>query len=291
MNFFQGVDHFYIYNTIKNSTSANILSDALKDYISEGIVTLISWPYQNCVIGMASGRPVKFARRDQQHLGKMFLGPPRIDQKTALASCYLRHHRRTRFMMIVDDDEFIIVRNDSSVLTFVQEKFQHLPKSAVISFKPVRAGFCPTVSTRDSHFHNLFPRIGRMNKMWRGFGFEGKVIVKTAAVSMISIHNAVQFVSDDWASAPKIIPDFSEAFLLHYKADDYGKPSIFGGILSRSSTATDRMTCNRQDHYLSTFFGSSHHDLQLPTLSYDFISKLAIRYRKRMNLQNSRLRT
>jgi hypothetical protein len=51
-----GVDHFFIYYTAIPYSKQSQLRDVLFDYIEENIVTLIPWPYLNCVKNMHSGR-------------------------------------------------------------------------------------------------------------------------------------------------------------------------------------------------------------------------------------------
>lgn len=47
-----GFQHFFIYDTGKVDESiANELEASLNDYIDEGFVTIVPWPYQNCIKG------------------------------------------------------------------------------------------------------------------------------------------------------------------------------------------------------------------------------------------------
>lgn len=55
-----GVQHFFIYDTKPAPSvprlASSTLGSILADYVSEGLVTVVPWPYSNCVRGsMASG--------------------------------------------------------------------------------------------------------------------------------------------------------------------------------------------------------------------------------------------
>ena len=83
-----GVQHFFIYDTTQISTAAS-LTQLLTDYIQEGLVTVIVWPYSNCVRRMASGDWILwFDKGEKQQYG--FQPPRAIAQSAALASCYSR---------------------------------------------------------------------------------------------------------------------------------------------------------------------------------------------------------
>ena len=83
-----GVQHFFIYDTTQVSTAAS-LTKQLADYIKDGLVTVIVWPYSNCVRRMASGDWILWFEKGSKQLNE--LQPPRaIAQSAALASCYSR---------------------------------------------------------------------------------------------------------------------------------------------------------------------------------------------------------
>lgn len=111
-----GVNHFVLYDTRTNESNqpgmdsfpkghffeasnaaSDTLSNVLVDYIQAGIVSVVQWPYQNCVRGMASGRMVSD-----------FKLPGTISHNAALASCYSRFRDKSRWIAHVDDDEFLV---------------------------------------------------------------------------------------------------------------------------------------------------------------------------------------
>lgn len=95
-----GVNHFVLYDTTHHSATSSatsLLTDILEDYVSEGVVTVVRWPYENCVRGMASGRHVA-----------LFKTPGTIAHNAALASCFSRNKHRSRWISHIDDDEFLV---------------------------------------------------------------------------------------------------------------------------------------------------------------------------------------
>lgn len=62
-----GVQHFFIYNTALYDEG--LLPLALQDFIAEGRVTVVPWPYRNCVrSGMSSGRWFGWRESSDQNL-------------------------------------------------------------------------------------------------------------------------------------------------------------------------------------------------------------------------------
>jgi hypothetical protein len=114
-----GVNHFVLYDTTIPATLGGVgsdrtaqrtptyhsatpsaeasLSNVIADYIAKGVVTVIPWPYNNCVRGMASGR-----------MAADFKVPGTIAHNAALASCYSRFRDSSRWIAHVDDDEFLV---------------------------------------------------------------------------------------------------------------------------------------------------------------------------------------
>jgi hypothetical protein len=95
-----GVTHFVLYDTtLPSPTTAPTpsLADTLQDYISRGVVSVVRWPYENCVRGMATGRHVA-----------LFKAPGTIAHNAALASCFSRQKDRSRWIAHIDDDEFLV---------------------------------------------------------------------------------------------------------------------------------------------------------------------------------------
>jgi hypothetical protein len=126
-----GVDHLYIYDTstpTSPSSSSQSLQSLLSEYIQEGVISVIRWPYCNCVNGMASGRWIGYHTYESvdgtppsavpKHLRPIhssfkskfqFFFPPRaISHTAALASCYARYRHETRWMAHIDDDEYLV---------------------------------------------------------------------------------------------------------------------------------------------------------------------------------------
>ena len=111
-----GVSHFYVYDTSIRKLSKRVsksLKDVLSDYISEGIVTVVEWHYDNCAKKFASGRqfvhmhPSHDKGRSGQPNG--FQPPRPVAQYAALASCYGRFRRNSKYMAHIDEDEFLVV--------------------------------------------------------------------------------------------------------------------------------------------------------------------------------------
>ena len=126
-----GVNHFYIYDTSiktvkRNSGSSRdrmnnnaqkeytkTLKEILSDYISQNIVTVIDWHYDNCAKKFASGRqflhmhPSYDLGRSGQPNG--FQPPRPVAQYAGLASCYGRFRRDSKYIAHIDEDEFLTV--------------------------------------------------------------------------------------------------------------------------------------------------------------------------------------
>jgi hypothetical protein len=135
-----GVDHLYLYDTTPLSSSSSPLSSLLSPYITKGLLTLIRWPYHNCVNGMASGRWVGYhvyTSTDGTPLDSVpeelrpihssfrsefrFFFPPRaISHTAALASCYARYRHDTVWMAHIDDDEYLVSHSLFSLYLFSQ---------------------------------------------------------------------------------------------------------------------------------------------------------------------------
>ena len=94
-----GADQIVLYDIHTTPTLTPSLSELLAKYITDGIVVVVPWPYENCVKGMASGRRV-----DE------FRPPAPIAQWAALSSCYMRYRDYSRWIAHVDDDEFLVRR-------------------------------------------------------------------------------------------------------------------------------------------------------------------------------------
>ena len=87
-----GVQHFVLYDVTarRGGDTGTSLRALVADYITEGIVTVVPWPYQDC-----TKQP-----RDGGDGGD-------ISMRTALASCYARHRRSARFILAAATDDFV----------------------------------------------------------------------------------------------------------------------------------------------------------------------------------------
>jgi hypothetical protein len=91
-----GVDHIFLYDTSTSKSSRGSLADMLAAHVAEGSVTVVPWHYQNCVRHMASGRGTWWVESNTS--GHIHFQPPRaIAQTAALASCYTRYRRVSRY--------------------------------------------------------------------------------------------------------------------------------------------------------------------------------------------------
>ena len=242
-----GVDHFYIYDTSRRQSSHNVLS-ALSDYVSEGVVTVVLWGYENCVIGMASGRYVSYTGSDG---GGIFKAPKAIAQSAALASCYSRYRSHTEYMMHIDDDEFIAM--GSSVLKkgpglghtqsnllyngniyrplaeFVDKTFKDQPELPALTFSPLSKHACPEIEgmASETRIRSGLPRIGEWLFSRQVGVFEGKMVMKTSAVRMFYVHYVSQLEKGlhDYGTLLVSAADFA---MLHYKDPGEKTGDIFG---------------------------------------------------------------
>jgi hypothetical protein len=88
-----GVDHFFIYNTATTDTAQARLREQLRPYTSRGKVTLVDWPYMNCVRNMGTGRYIyfyeptangRYTREQYKTHHKTFKPPKKIMQSSAI---------------------------------------------------------------------------------------------------------------------------------------------------------------------------------------------------------------
>jgi len=61
-----GVEHFYLYDMSRRRTGQR-LADLLTDYVAAGVVTVVPWPYQSCVDGMAAEKPLQWTHEERQY--------------------------------------------------------------------------------------------------------------------------------------------------------------------------------------------------------------------------------
>ena len=241
-----GVSHIYIYSTAKSKRNHESLLKALSDYIREGVVLVVPWMYENCVRGMGSGRYVMY--RDPNE-GVVAFRPPRaIAHSAALASCYSRFRKKSRYMMHIDDDEFITLSPTlmttvegqelrGPLIRFASRMFRENPNANSIVIAPMQKHLCsgmgPKITTglnvNDSN--HLLPRVGTWQFTVPGHPAEGKLIMKTRAVRMFFVH----YVSQTEDGAPNYeatLASRTDAVMLHYKeprevsGDPYGTTDL-----------------------------------------------------------------
>lgn len=231
-----GVSRFYIYSTADHGTLLEVLSD----YIREGVVVVISWMYENCVKGMASGRYVIYTDPTE---GLVAFRPPRaIAHTAALASCYSRFRKKSRYMMHIDDDEFVALSpilmqpNGSKetrgpLVKYASRMFRENPKAHSIVIAPMHKHLCSgmgpknEISTNASNSNYQLPRVGKWQFCLPGHPAEGKLIMKTRSVRMFFVHYVSQ-TEDGTPTFESTPARRSEAALLHYKQarEDSGDP-------------------------------------------------------------------
>ena len=61
-----GVEHLYLYDMSRRRTGQR-LADLLTDYVAAGVVTIVPWPYQSCVDGMAAEKSVQWMHDERQY--------------------------------------------------------------------------------------------------------------------------------------------------------------------------------------------------------------------------------
>ena len=81
-----GIDHFYLYNN--NSTDS--YEKCLKEYVDNGLVTLIDWPYEHA-------------------------------QMECYKKCIKEYSNQTQWMGFIDIDEFIVPIKDDNVYDFLKK--------------------------------------------------------------------------------------------------------------------------------------------------------------------------
>ena len=268
-----GVDHFFIYFT-SLTIQHEVAYATLSDYIMEGIVTIVPWGYENCVRGMASGRWCHWRNASLP----VFFQPPRaIAQSAALASCYSRFRRFTKYMVHIDDDEFIVMNSSlanpkstnnsgsrkkrkfqGALYEYANRIFLQNPKSAAIRFSPIGKYHCPSVEFLGEKEHmtqvlnesessrlqkSILPRIGKYLVSQKQSVFESKLLMKTDAVRMFFIHYLSQLEAP-YKSYDPIVIDMREVVILHYKIAPIITGDIWGQQLINRKWPKESRPCN-----------------------------------------------
>ena len=239
-----GVDHFFIYLTSLVSQHS-IAYAALSDYVTEGIVTIVPWGYQNCVRGMASGRWCHWFNINATVDNGTYFHPPRpIAQSAALASCYSRFKRFTKYMMHIDDDEFVAMNSSlvrprsknrgrkankrlkfrGALFDYANRMFLMNPHAAAIHIRPVGKYNCPSAELFGKKKIEVssglevpkLPRIGKHLVSRLIPSYESKLLMRTDAVRMFYIHYISQ-LEEPYNSYSPVEIDNKDVVLLHYK--------------------------------------------------------------------------
>mmetsp|Transcript_24260 Transcript_24260/g.23315 ORF Transcript_24260/g.23315 Transcript_24260/m.23315 type:complete len:568 (+) Transcript_24260:830-2533(+) len=255
-----GIDHFFVYNTAMSPLYSNIVAK----YVNIGLLTLIHWPYSDCVKGMASARAMQWNDTQNTAESIYFLPPKCISQSGALASCYSRYRKTSKYMVHIDDDEFLALNTSSSLsksvswgeslVQFVDKLFHEYPKKIAIGFRQVSKLHCPTkikgkqLDTPESTLG--LPRVGRWQHTKCGSMHEQKLIMKTDSVRMFYLHYLSQVESR--LGPPNrhtvLLANMTDAVLLHYKVPFDISGDIFGGPVVNSFEKIER--CHQ--HLLQT---------------------------------------
>ena len=217
------------------------LADILSDYVKEKVVTVVSWPYQNCVRNMASGHLTWWYPHFPNTRRVETFRPPRaISQTAALDSCYARYRSRSKYIGHIDEDEFYAFaryRNNTEwapnvkTLTALAESlFEKYPNKSAIRFHPVCFYQCsPPIKN-----HVILPRIDTWYQGKLFNDYESKMIMRTDAVIQYFVHYVIDVENrNGWQHDPNsyITPSPKHAILFHYK--DQG--SIWGNRIPLSN--------------------------------------------------------
>lgn len=244
-----GIDHFYIYDTSPSNYEEIIHS--LSDYIKESIVTIVSWPYLNCVRHMGTGRWT-MVFDNYTYMRYDFKAPYAIAQSAALASCYSRFKHSSKYMMHIDDDEFIVLNSTafnnnehSNLFSIAEDVFYTFPNSSALEFLPVN--YYPCHNTRDGYQlgrNNVFenrnetintnlPRLGTWDVSEIRDYSESKLLMRTEAVGMFFAHYITLLEPGPWKlkNIDIVTYDLSMAAMIHYKYPHQLSDQILEGII------------------------------------------------------------
>ena len=200
-----GINHFYLYDVALRKVGQR-LKDILTDYINDGLVTVVSWPYQSCVSGMAAEKPLQWSHEERKYT-VTFQPPKDISRHAAMASCYSRFRSTSDYIAHLDVDDFIVLdsqinsvrrkkksvalkkevkANSTSLIDFTKAVFASRTKAVAIRFLPVLFEDCsdvnaPLTQTMSSMSDtlSLLPRLGSFTSNGVHFGHhEGKMIMR-----------------------------------------------------------------------------------------------------------------
>jgi len=93
-----GVEHIFLFNQ-----GGDEVATIVEPWVRRGMVTVVQWPFLGCS-RKASGRRVRYARMPAKWELRSF---SRIEQWSALETCYQRFHTTTKWMLSLDLDEYL----------------------------------------------------------------------------------------------------------------------------------------------------------------------------------------
>ena len=268
-----GIEHFFVYNTARHHITRE-LKRTYASYTNEGLVTLVDWPYENCAINMSSGRYLYYREKnplfqDTLHNNEglwtvqqgMFKPPYCLAQHAALASCYARYRKTSKYMLLIDDDEFVMTRSKDmtmgsnkhhtslpvnpsvpwihekdaqttreslSLSLFADKYFAKHQKIGGLKFAPIVKGLCQQTL---SHQVGSLPRIGTWTQGRVGEQNEGKLLLRTAMILSVTVHFFLQPEPGQKVQRQFFLMPYSEGALLHYKQPPSADGDIFGSYL------------------------------------------------------------
>eukprot|EP01035_Chromulina_nebulosa_P024674 gene24674-32136_t len=223
-----GIEHFFIYNTATSESGQQALSAILSDYVHERIVTLVPWPYQNCVRNFTNGGRSFFyylnESRDHKDL-RIFKPPNPISQTAALTSCFVRFKSTSKYMIHIDIDEFIAVNKDgmmepsttSLITTFADKVFDRFSEAIAMYLRPIMVSYCPHLTEFSTPYFKprtsqslpsentqgnehdgtfILPKLGRWQHGNHGTLHEGKLIMRSDMVDNYFVHYIAQRSSE-----------------------------------------------------------------------------------------------
>jgi hypothetical protein len=236
-----GINHFVIYDSIFDNNKIQ-LSKLLADYIEQGIITVVLWPYSNCVNGMASGRSANWLDKDLNSY-KGFTPPKPIAQSAALSSCYSRYRSLSKYIVHIDDDEFLAFSHDSyknhnNLVTIADDIFYNNPNYPAIKFELFNVYNCKSILQKKSNF----PRLGNWNFGAFGVPFEGKLLMRTSKVISYFIHYLIEVENKN--EIRNIYSTFRLS-LYHYKIPPELSGNIYGAVIPIRSDKKEAFECQK----------------------------------------------